>query len=440
MPYDASLVARFDTAYGPLVAAVAEYERLGALGHLLTQRDATKQLDAKIVEQAREAYKALLMLDSQGLSAEINLLYALIKDHGGTTTDKHRSRNDEAGPPPRAPLVVSRKRTAQIVGVGLAALRPPPGPRRTGPRSLLLRLGPRRIEARSVSFSLKAPAASGSCSLTSRVSSRPFRFIYHPFAVDCTTSLAVLWGSEVGRIPANGEIARQAAALHARRAAGVRRAGARRPAGRARGQLGLGVVMWAVLLASLWPLPLERRVQTALVIAAATCMEVVGSILWGVYTYRLHNLPLFVPPGHGLIYLGGISLSESGLVRSRARPFLWAVTACAVAWALAGLTVLPRLDVAGALGVAVFLFFLWRGRAPAVYGGVFVVVAFLELWGTAIGLWQWHAITPGLGLPMGNPPSGAMSGYVLFDVVAIAVTARLLRGRRLARPAIAPAG
>jgi hypothetical protein len=33
-----------------------------------------------------------------------------------------------------------------------------------------------------------------------------------------------------------------------------------------------------------------------------------------------------------------------------------------------------------------------------------------------------------------------MSGYVLFDVVAIAVTARLLRGRPFARPAIAPAG
>jgi hypothetical protein len=30
---------------------------------------------------------------------------------------------------------------------------------------------------------------------------------------------------------------------------------------------------------------------------------------------------------------------------------------------------------------------------------------------------------------MGNPPSGAMSGYVLFDIVALAVTARLLRRR-----------
>ena len=72
-------------------------------------------------------------------------------------------------------------------------------------------------------------------------------------------------------------------------------------------------------------------------------------------------------------------------------------------------------------------------------GGVFFVVLFLELWGTAVGLWQWHAITPGLGLPMGNPPSGAMSGYVLFDIAAIAVTARLLRGRAAVRRAQAPA-
>ena len=189
-------------------------------------------------------------------------------------------------------------------------------------------------------------------------------------------------------------------------------------------QLALGVLTWLVLLAALAPLAPVARAQALAVVVFATVGEVTGSLVWGVYTYRLHNLPLFVPPGHGLIYLGGISLSEAGLVRSRPRVFLWAVTACAVLWALAGLTVLPRLDVAGALGVATFLFFLWRGRAPAVYGGVFVVVAFLELWGTAIGLWQWHAITPGLGLPMGNPPSGAMSGYVLFDVVAIAVTAR----------------
>ena len=115
------------------------------------------------------------------------------------------------------------------------------------------------------------------------------------------------------------------------------------------------------------------------------------------------------------------------------------MAACAATWGIVGLTVLPRFDLGGAIGVSVFLFFLWKGRVPVVYGGVFFIVLFLELWGTAVGLWQWHAITPGLRLPMGNPPSGAMSGYVLFDIVAIAVTARLLRSRAAVRRGQAPA-
>jgi hypothetical protein len=203
------------------------------------------------------------------------------------------------------------------------------------------------------------------------------------------------------------------------------------------GQLGLGLATWAFLLAALRPLPLDRRIQTLLVVGVATCMEVVGSILWGVYSYRLHNLPLFVPPGHGLVYLAGMSLSETRLVRVRPRAFVILATVCAATWGLLGLTMLPRFDLGGSIGVSVFLFFLWKGRVPAVYAGVFFVVLFLEVWGTAVGLWQWHAITPGLGLPMGNPPSGAMSGYVLFDIVAIAVTARLLR--RVRAPVPAPA-
>ena len=200
-----------------------------------------------------------------------------------------------------------------------------------------------------------------------------------------------------------------------------------------RGQLILGVLTWAVLLAALSRVPFERRLQTLCVVCAATCAEVIGSILWGVYTYRLHNLPLFVPPGHGLVYLGGIGLGESALVRARPRLFIGAVACAALAWGVAGLTVLPRSDVGGALGVAVFLFFLLRGRAPAIYAGVFCMVCFLELWGTAIGIWTWHPVTPGLGLTMGNPPSGAASGYVLFDIAAIWAAVRASQVPRAAR-------
>ena len=90
----------------------------------------------------------------------------------------------------------------------------------------------------------------------------------------------------------------------------------------------------------------------------ATVGEVTGSLVWGVYHYRLHNLPLFIPPAHGLVYLSGIALSRS----LRARAVVWAAAVGAAAWGIAGLTVLPRLDVAGAFGVPLLLVFLWRSR------------------------------------------------------------------------------
>jgi hypothetical protein len=191
------------------------------------------------------------------------------------------------------------------------------------------------------------------------------------------------------------------------------------------GQLVLGGLTWLVLLIAARPLSVERRAQVAVVICAATLAELTGSIIWGVYSYRLHNLPTFVPPAHGLVFMAGLSLSEA--LRRHARPLVLTAGAIAFVWGLLGLTVLPRLDAAGALGVPLLLAFLWRSRARAAYAGVFLVVTALELYGTAIGTWRWAEKLPGLSIPDGNPPSGVASGYVWFDVMALLLAPRLLR-------------
>jgi hypothetical protein len=183
------------------------------------------------------------------------------------------------------------------------------------------------------------------------------------------------------------------------------------------GQLALGVLTFAVLAGALWPLAPLVRAQAVGVVLFATIGEVTGSLVWGVYHYRLHNLPLFIPPAHGLVYLSGVALSRT----LRARAVVWAAAVGAAAWGIAGLTVLPRLDVAGALGVPLLLVFLWRSRSRAIYAGVFLAVAALELYGTSIGTWRWAGALPGLGMPDGNPPSGVASGYVWFDVMALLV-------------------
>jgi hypothetical protein len=197
-------------------------------------------------------------------------------------------------------------------------------------------------------------------------------------------------------------------------------------------QLGLGAVTWIVLLAALRGFPVERRVQAIGVVCFATIGEFTGSILWGVYHYRLHNLPMFVPPAHGIVYLTGLSLATA--LRRHTQIVVAVAATAAATWALLGLTVLPRRDIAGAVGVPLLLLFLWRSRNRAIYASVFLVVAALELYGTAIGTWRWAPRLPGLGISDGNPPSGVASGYIWFDVMALLVApAALLLSLRALR-------
>ncbi len=108
---------------------------------------------------------------------------------------------------------------------------------------------------------------------------------------------------------------------------------------------------------------------------------------------------------------------------------------------------LPTPDASGTIGCAFLVGVLIWTRRP-VYAGVFVVVVALELYGTAVGTWTWESVVPGLGLSQGNPPSGVASGYVVFDVLALALMARLTvvagalqsrRGRRSSPPTTLPA-
>ena len=188
------------------------------------------------------------------------------------------------------------------------------------------------------------------------------------------------------------------------------------------GQLALGALTAGVLAALLSIQRSTVRLQALAVVAIATLGEVVGSLVWGLYGYRLENLPTFVPPGHGLVYLGGLALAV--LARARPNALLGVAAGGAAVWGIAGVTVLPASDVVGAIGCTFLIgVLLWTRRT--VYAGVFVVVAGLELYGTALGTWTWEAAVPGLGLSQGNPPSGAASGYVVFDVLALALVARL---------------
>jgi hypothetical protein len=205
------------------------------------------------------------------------------------------------------------------------------------------------------------------------------------------------------------------------------------------GEGAIGVATWTVLLLACRGLDPLDRARVAALVLVATVGEILGSQVFQWYVYRRHDLPAFVPPGHGLVYLTGLRLARSEFVRRHARDVTVGALAVGGAWAVAGVTVLARTDVAGALCMSMLAVLLLRSRKPTLYACMFVCVAVLELVGTALGTWRWAELGPNFALPAGNPPSGIAAGYCLFDALALRLGPRLLRAWPPYRRGLAPA-
>jgi hypothetical protein len=209
-------------------------------------------------------------------------------------------------------------------------------------------------------------------------------------------------------------------------------------------QIGLGILTFVVLWLCTQRVEPPVRRQVWLCVVVATCFEVFGSLIWGLYRYRLHNIPLYVPPGHGLVYFFGITAGATPVFQRYGRRAALVVLAACAAWAVGGVTVLPRwthhLDVQGALLLPIFAWFLLRSPRYALFAAIFVATTDLELVGTWAGCWAWLPVAPWTHLPSANPPSAIAGGYCIIDssvaVVTLALT-RLAPFRRLLQPGTA---
>ncbi len=201
-------------------------------------------------------------------------------------------------------------------------------------------------------------------------------------------------------------------------------------------QYALGLLTFAFLfVATRFSPPTERR-QVWLMVGIATCVELFLSLVWGLYQYRWGNVPLFVPPGHGLLYLFALRATRTPLMIDRGRTVKHVALACATLWAVGGLTVAPLflgwVDVFGALFLPVFVVLMRRPRA-LVYAACFFIAVELELVGTGFGNWAWATAAPVIHLPAGNPPSVIAGGYCVLDAVVSKAASFLPAGLLLAR-------
>ncbi|MRR09392.1 hypothetical protein EG831_04805 [bacterium] len=176
------------------------------------------------------------------------------------------------------------------------------------------------------------------------------------------------------------------------------------------------------LLADVWALgvfgwlyfhggALERRVMLA-------CLVISGlgegflSLIWGLYDYRFHNIPLFVPPGHALLMTLGLILVDRA-----PRVFVVAVPVTAALWAGAG--VWQGWDSFGGLLFLLLAVCMAVSRARALYAVMFVLALLMYLYGTWLGSWTWKPLTPWIDLTTTNPPLHAGAFYCALDLLVL---------------------
>ncbi|HSN21779.1 MAG TPA: hypothetical protein VLS49_13955 [Usitatibacter sp.] len=186
------------------------------------------------------------------------------------------------------------------------------------------------------------------------------------------------------------------------------------------GQAAASAAAWLVCLALFTRSPREARIPLAACLAIATAGEVVLSLAWGLYRYRLGNIPLFVPPGHVLLFFLGTQLARRVPARGA-----WIVAAAALP--LVALFAWRGHDTLGPLLFALFLGCLWLSPSRSLYATMFVLSLAMELYGTWLGNWTWNAAVPGLGLSTANPPLAAGAFYCVLDLLVVVATTALQR-------------
>jgi len=187
------------------------------------------------------------------------------------------------------------------------------------------------------------------------------------------------------------------------------------------GQTLTNVGIWAALLYWLRGARPDDRLALTVCVLYATAGEIFLSLVWGLYEYRLANVPLFVPPGHALLFMLGRILAE------KARDWIvWFVPLATTPFVfLLAVTGLGTLD---ALLFALFLLCLLSGRASRLYSVMFVLSLAMEVYGTWLGNWVWGADVPWLGLSTINPPLAAGAFYCMLDMLVVATVARTRPG------------
>ncbi|TXD46390.1 hypothetical protein [Polaribacter sp. IC073] len=145
--------------------------------------------------------------------------------------------------------------------------------------------------------------------------------------------------------------------------------------------------------------------------------EYLFSVVMGMYTYRLENVPYYIPMGHALVYAGVLFFMKTSFSKKNTKKLEKIITIIIIIYATVYL--IFRNDVFGfVMTIATLLILINKPRERLFYLTMYLSVAFLEIVGTSYQCWWWPTTAWGIFdfLPSHNPPSGISFFYFLLDL------------------------
>ncbi|MDM8565844.1 hypothetical protein QUF74_09345 [Candidatus Halobeggiatoa sp. HSG11] len=190
------------------------------------------------------------------------------------------------------------------------------------------------------------------------------------------------------------------------------------------GQTIVNIFVWLFFLGLLKYSDRTKQIALLLCLVYATVGEVFLSLIWQLYEYRLHNIPLFIPPGHALLFTLGIMLAPK-----MSDWFIWGLPIIVAVYTI--FVVGTGIDTLGGILFIAFLLCIIFGKAKKLYVTMFLLSLLLEIYGTTVGNWAWNHDEQWFGMTTTNPPVSAGAFYCMLDLLIVSTMARFNKNFRL---------
>jgi len=153
--------------------------------------------------------------------------------------------------------------------------------------------------------------------------------------------------------------------------------------------------------------------------------EYIFSILLDMYSYRLGNIPHYIPFGHALLFLSVYSFSRKAKVRRYHKKLEIFLSISILIYSL--IYLIFKNDIFGfIMTLLVFLSLRNHPKERLFYLTMYSIVVYAELIGTSLKTWSWPQFAFNIFefLPSANPPSGICLFYFGLDRGTISIYKR----------------